>query len=63
MLEILGSSCLGLKGGSSDWALRSSFKKFYKVKVCSKTKPTRLFKKLLKPYVHNSHFFEGPVSL
>ena len=48
-----------LPGGFSDWTLCGSFKKFYKVKVCSKNKLTRLFKKLLKPYVHNSHFLKG----
>lgn len=53
----------GALRGSRDRVLRGSFKTFYKVKVCSKNKPTRLFKKLLKPYVHNTHFFEGPVSL
>lgn len=53
----------GALRGSRDRVLRGSFKTFYKVKVCSKNKPTRLFKKLLNPYVHNTHFFEGPVSL
>lgn len=60
MLETSGSFQLpGALRGSNDRALRGSFKKFYKVKFCSKNKPTRLFEKFQKPYVQLSLFLKG----